>query len=426
MRLADLRGRRVAVLGGGRDTTAALPALLGAAPAELCLVEDSGAPDEPWAAVPRVPLADAAAGADVLVRSPGFPRYRPELVAARDRGASMTTPLDLWWCTHAGDHTTVGVTGTKGKSTTTSLIAHLAAQAGLSLGMAGNIGIPVFSDDWDHDAERLVFEVSNFQASDLHAVPTIAVLASLAEDHLDWHGDVERYHADKLRVLRNEAGTAAHVVLPAGDARAVAATRDLASELHLVPAPPSVEGVPDQRLRNAALAARVVTLLGAAEPDAATVVDAARRSLPGRLDILGEHQGVLWVDDALASNPHSCAAGLGWARSQRRPTVVLVGGADRGVDPTPIADEVAQWPAGTLAAITLPDTGDALAARCGIQVIATATTVSAAALLASQLVQAGSIVMLCPGNPTPASVGDWRTRSEELRAAVARIAGSPG
>jgi UDP-N-acetylmuramoylalanine--D-glutamate ligase len=419
MHLAELRGRRVVLLGLGRDMAAALPAIIAAAPSDLSVVDDGPASSASDLRV--VDLAAGTADAEVLVRSPGFPRYRPELVDARQRGAAMTTPLDLWWCTHASDRTTAGITGTKGKSTTTSLVAHFAAAAGLRVGMAGNIGIPAFADDWDSTAPQLVIEVSSYQAADLHVVPTIAALTSLAADHVDWHGSVEQYHADKLRLLANESGRAEHVVVSASEPGAIAATRDLAP--HLVPTPQGGGDIPEHRLRNAALAATIVTLLGAPRPEEHAVLEAARLSLPGRLDVLGERSGVLWVDDALASNPHACAAGLAWARRLGRPTVVLLGGASRGVDPRPLVAEVAQWAPNTLAAITLPDSGAELAGECGIQVIGTATSVTAAALLASQVVRQGAAVLLCPGAPTPAAVGDWHTRSKELRAVVAGLDG---
>ncbi len=224
---------------------------------------------------------------------------------------------------------------------------------------------------------------------------------------------------DKLRLFANEGGRAGTVVVPADEQRAVEAVSDLGPML--VVAPSDVLGVPAHRLRNAALAAEVVTLLGGERPSPDAVAEAATLSLPGRLDVCGEHNGVLWVDDALASNPHACAAGLAWARSRGRPTLVLLGGADRGVDPAPLVAEVAQWHPSGLAAITLPDSGAQLAAACDLAVAGAAATVSAAALLASQIARPGTLVLLCPGAPTPAAVGDRRTRSDDFRAVLARL-----
>ena len=82
--------------------------------------------------------------AQIFVRSPGFPRYLPQLVDAMERGALMTTPLDLWVGSLDPSQRVVAVTGTKGKTTTTDLIGHFATEAGLRVGLAGNIGIPVF------------------------------------------------------------------------------------------------------------------------------------------------------------------------------------------------------------------------------------------------------------------------------------------
>lgn len=150
MHLAELAGRRVAVLGLGIDTTAALPVVAGAGPAELLVVEDGPLHAEARGIEHQiVPLHEAATWAEVFVRSPGFPRYEASLVAARERGAAMTTPLDLWLGTHGADRTVIAVTGTKGKSTVTDLVGRLAADVGLRVGVAGNLGVPVFSPGWD-------------------------------------------------------------------------------------------------------------------------------------------------------------------------------------------------------------------------------------------------------------------------------------
>jgi UDP-N-acetylmuramoylalanine--D-glutamate ligase len=284
--------------------------------------------------------------------------------------------------------------------------------------VAGNLGVPVFSSEWEHDAPVVVLEVSSYQAADLHHVPDVAVLTFLAEDHLSWHGGVEPYVADKLRLLRNESGTAGRILIPAAGGRAAEVTA--AAGLHPVVVSPPEAGpdVPRHRLQNAALAAAVLAEVGGPRLDDAAVVDAARGSLPGRLDSCAGPDGVLCIDDALASNPSATAAGLAWLRDLGRPTVVLLGGADRGVDPTPLADEVARWPPGLLRSVTLPDNGADLAARCGLPVAASATGVGDAAHQGLALLPADGVLLFSPAAPTPAGSGNWETRSGEFRTAV--------
>lgn len=420
MRLADLAGRRVVLLGLGADVTAAVPAVLDAGPAEVRIVADE-VPDRLPAGldgVPVVTLADGAAWAEVLVRSPGFPRYAPPIREAVAAGTRVTTPVDLWLGTHGAGRTVVGITGTKGKSTVTALVGLVAAAHGVRVGVAGNLGPPVFGDSWDHQAPVVVLEISSYQAADLHHVPDLAVLTHLAEDHLSWHGGVDRYVADKLRVVRNDGGTAATVLV----AEAAARAREVLAAMGVAPvavaAPPAPAELPVHRVANAALATEVVHRLGGPAPTAASVLDAARSSLPGRLDPCAGPPGVFCVDDALASNPSATAAALAWLRGLDRTTVVLLGGADRGVDLAPLVAEVGRWVPGRLRAVALPDTGADLAGRCGLAVVAEVETVEEATRAALRAAGPDGVVLFSPAAPTPARIGTWQTRSRQFRDAL--------
>jgi UDP-N-acetylmuramoylalanine--D-glutamate ligase len=416
MRLDELRDRQVALLGFGEDNRAALPHILDAAPSHVCVADDDEERRRSSPAdVEVVPLADALRDHDVLVRSPGFPRYRPDLEAAVSRGATVTTPTDLWLGTHGPRRRVVAVTGTKGKSTTTDFIDRFAHHVGLDLGAAGNMGIPVFSSDWNHEAPDVALEISSYQAVDLDHLPDIAVLTSLAEDHLSWHGGYDQYVADKLRVLHQDGRTAATILVAADDPGACDVTAAW-SPVRVTP-PPGDPGPPPHRLQNAALAAEVVRLLSGTEVAEETVVETAHHALPGRLDLCREVGGMAWVDDALASNPFAAAAGLAWARKRRRPTIVVLGGADRGVDPTPLVDEASRWASGTLRVVTLPDNGDDLARLTGLETVGRAHDLSAAVALAVDACSNG-IVLFAPAAPTPPGIGTWQTRSTQFRDAI--------
>lgn len=427
MRLDELSGRRVVLLGLGADVRAAVPAIEGAGPAELVAVEDGDAGRGPGGGMRRLGLVEAATSGEVFVRSPGFPRYGAPLVEARERGAAMTTPIDLWMGTVGPSRTVVAVTGTKGKSTVTDLVGVLARDAGLRVGVAGNLGVPVFDAGWDHDAPVVVLEVSSYQAADLHHVPDLAVLTFLSEDHLSWHGGVARYVDDKLRVLHNDGGTARRVLLPAvggAAAEAVAALgidHQLAHGIEVVDPPVADASVPRHRLQNAALAAKVLAGIGGPRLDGNEVVEAARSSLPGRLDICAGPPGLLCLDDALASNPSATAAGLAWLRTLGRSTVVVLGGADRGVDPSPLVQEADRWPPGSLRAVVVPDSGADLARRCGLAVVRSAVDVDDAVRAAVADLPADGVVIFSPAAPTPPAVGNWETRSNQFRSALASL-----
>ena len=116
--------------------------------------------------------------ADVVVRSPGVSVHRPELLALREGGVPVTTATGLWLGERSG-HAVIGVTGTKGKSTTAALAAHLARAAGCAAHLAGNIGVPAL-DLLDRDPQDLaVVELSSYQIADLETGPQMVVITTV-------------------------------------------------------------------------------------------------------------------------------------------------------------------------------------------------------------------------------------------------------
>src|SRR5918998_357732 len=205
MRLVDLRGRSVAVWGTGREGKAAVRAAAAHGAGRLVVVEDqpshlSTAWTGEWADL--APLVagpeglDALGAADVVVRSPGVPQTHPWVVELRRRGVPITGGTALWMADHADR--TVGVTGSKGKSTTSSLISHLLTGIDRPNVFGGNIGVPLLDLP---EAELYVLELSSYQCSDLADSPRVAVVTSLFPEHLDAHGGEREYYRDKLNIL---------------------------------------------------------------------------------------------------------------------------------------------------------------------------------------------------------------------------------
>ncbi|HSK96305.1 MAG TPA: Mur ligase family protein, partial [Euzebyales bacterium] len=208
MSLADLAGRRTVVWGLGVEGRAAARAALQAGASDVRAVTDEPPDVETLVHWERVGLAHVpvvtghAAGAvrrraEVLILSPGVSRYRPEVVEAEQRDTRVTNGSALFLSEHAGR--TIAVTGSKGKSTVTRLVAHLLGALGRDVVAAGNVGTSLLDL---LDTDRLVVaEVSSYQAALVHHGPSVAVLTSLFPDHLPWHGTVDRYYRDKLRLL---------------------------------------------------------------------------------------------------------------------------------------------------------------------------------------------------------------------------------
>jgi UDP-N-acetylmuramoylalanine-D-glutamate ligase len=216
VRFADLQGRRVGVWGAGREGLAAHRALREQDAGREVLVYT----DQPVAPSEQERFGDGAAfvhGADgfgrlesceVVIRSPGVSRYRPELERLRTAGVELTTGTNLWFAEH-GDERVVAVTGTKGKSTTASLIAHLLNESGVRATLGGNVGRAPLDLLHAHPVPDVwVLELSSFQAADLERGPSIGVLLNIHPEHLDWHGTPERYLEDKANMLVRRAGSA--------------------------------------------------------------------------------------------------------------------------------------------------------------------------------------------------------------------------
>ncbi len=452
MKLGALDGRRVAVWGLGREGTGIARVLADRAGA-LVLVDDRPAvaalaaeelgPSTPAQALS--PASLAGAGIDVIVRSPGVSRYRPELLAAEASGSAVTTPMALWLEEVAGSPV-LAVTGTKGKSTTAALAAAILREAGNSVALVGNIGVPVTDLSGRTPPDAYVVEVSSYQAADVTVTPKVCVLTSLAPDHLDWHGGVERYYADKLRLV--EVGPPGRLAVSAASDEAVRRTAGHPDRVLFGPSGRirvvatgelEVDGRPlvdVARLRvpgrhnwwNLCGAIAGILLLEGTPPSAEAVGAAIDgfEGLPSRCATVGTREGVVFVDDALASNPFATAASV--TAFAGRDLTVIVGGADRGVAPDELVGAlVAHRP--PAAVVVLPPDPERLAdavrsalggpgsAGSGVRV-EEAENLPDAVRARATIDPVGGVVLFSPGAPTPEGEGGYAARSSRFREAA--------
>ncbi|MBI1723386.1 MAG: UDP-N-acetylmuramoyl-L-alanine--D-glutamate ligase [Gemmatimonadetes bacterium] len=293
------------------------------------------------------------ARAALVVLSPGVPPHAEPVVAATGAGVPVISELDLAARFLEGSRLIV-TTGTKGKSTTSAIVAHVLGEAGLGpAAAAGNIGRPL-SDlalagpppSW------LSVEASSFQLHDCPELrPAVGVLTNLSADHLDRYASVEAYYADKALLFRHASPESRWVVN--GDDRAV---------LSMTAAVPGVQerfslerraadgffdraagwlalrGIPLLRRADLALlgdhnVTNALAALLALPPELDREILARAlgtfRPLPHRLEPVREVGGVLWVNDSKATTVSSCLSAI---RSIERPVVLVVGGKDKGGD----------------------------------------------------------------------------------------------
>lgn len=452
MRIAELAGRRVAIWGAGREGAAALRAAMRRLPGQrlsvicrpdevdaLCVPPTAGAPPIDRAAVDwllEAPTPARLAGFDAVVKSPGISPYVAPVPEALALGARFTSGSALWFAESAARRT-IGISGTKGKSTTTALVAHLLRRAGLKVALAGNIGMPLLDLlDPPLEPDWWVLELSSFQITDLGAVPEIGAVLNLFPEHLDWHLGVERYFRDKMRLLGIGGGRHPRVsvvnarqaypdsklppsgVVRFGD-RAGFHVRDGAvwhGERRLIDgASLALPGA--HNLDNLAAALAIVAATGV---DAAALASEARdfRALPHRLAPLGVRDGVLWIDDSIATTPHATLAAL--AHLEGRSVTLLVGGHDRGLDWSGFAAAIAPSPphrvlcfgaAGARIAATL-------AARPELSPrVACLATLDQAVDAARRITPEGGVILLSPGAPSFDAFRDYAERGRHFAAA---------
>ena len=369
---------------------------------------------------------------DVVIKSPGVSRYRAEVSQLEGAGVAVVGGLGLFM-EEADPARVACITGTKGKSTTTALAVHLLNGLGYDARGGGNIGHPPWDPTPAPPPDYWIIETSSFQVPDLYSGPSVAAVTSLSPDHLDWHGSVERYYADKLSLCTKPG--VAHALADGSDAE-LRAQADLLGPTVQWIRPEDVErdrswsdsfGLPgSHNARNASMARAVVLALGVVADDGA-LAEAAEgfTALPSRCHSLGFVGTVEFVDDSLSTNVLPTQAALD--AFDGRPVAVLVGGQDRGIDYAPLGRSVARRAAPTFV-VTMPDNGPRIGAAIreeagdGTQV-ADAADLDAAVEAAYGWVAAlgGGVVVLSPAAPSFGRYHDYSDRARAFAQAATRF-----
>ncbi len=421
---ADLAGRRVGIFGygvEGRATRRRLAALT----TDVVIVDDS--PHDEDVLKTAEGGFEALASCEVVVKSPGIPRRRADVINLEGHGVVVTSALNLWL--HDVDRRRViAVTGTKGKSTTTSLVGFFLRCLGEVTHELGNIGQPPYDPDLDLSTGWLVLEVSSFQSVDLTVAPALVLVTSLGSDHLDWHGTLDQYHADKLSITR---ASGEHVTLIACDAElerarpllggrlSVAATESsgLARDLGLL-------GAHNDHNVGLALDASALVTGRTREEVSTAAMGHAKEFVPlrGRLTLIASHEfargTIRFVDDGLATAPLPSIAALRVFPDDA--LVLIAGGFDRGVDYSDLVEELRSRHAATVV-VTLGPAGQRLGAACeGMRVIYASTMDEAVRSALTALTGTG-VVLFSPAAPSFDSYRNWAERSDDFGRVVHQI-----
>ncbi len=359
----------------------------------------------------------------LAVLSPGVPPASPIARRVADAGIPVIGEIEL--ASRLCAAPIIAVTGTKGKSTTSALIAHLLRASGRDVRIGGNIGDPLVGqvagatpDSW------VVAEVSSFQLETIRSLrPRIAVLLNIAADHLDRYPSVEEYAAAKFRITANQ-GEGDTIVLDLDDPRLAAFHARYEREggkaqilgYTLRDGSPLVDraDVPlagEHNLRNvtsALLAAR------AAGCEIETSREALRSftAMPHRLQSVGEIDGVLYVDDSKATNPSATIAAL---RAFDRPIVLVAGGHPKRADFGELGTEIRER---VKMLIAIGEAAEALAKAAGGTPYEIASSIEDAVGRARRHARAGDVVLLSPACASFDMFASAEERGERFTRAV--------
>lgn len=436
MRLSDLAHKRVVSWGGGVEGVAAAQAAERANAASVVMAMDDKT--QPQAAVDGIQCVigeeavKALLAADIVIKSPGIPVKHPLYQRLKHAQVAVTTSTQLWFADYADR--TIGITGTKGKSTTASLLGHIMQALDFDVALGGNVGVPLLS--LPPDKQWYVAELSSYQCYDLTQSPSIAVFTSLFPEHLNWHDTVDAYYAAKLNLAAHQP--AAVIANSEND--------ELRQRLPTVVASDSIRWIPDEtvavsensillsgqpyivpggtqllgrhNLLNIALCLGVLERLGIDLAARAEAIRAALHSfqpLSHRLQPVAEKRGLRWINDSLSTTPQSAIAALEIFKEE--PGVsIIVGGNDRGISYEPLRDYLAKRTT-PVRIFTIPDSGTHIAQVIGDippHHIDSCDSLQQAVEQAAQKTPVGGVVLLSPAAPSFGRFKDYKDRGEQF------------
>ncbi len=321
---ALLEGRKILIAGYGREGRSAERLINRLVPNTDYFVADGN----------EQIAAEAAKGYDLIIKSPGVPM--------RVMGGVECSSLTDLYLQVYGDKT-VGVTGTKGKSTTASLIHHLLPGSIL----AGNIGIPLFDilDDL-HEDSIVVAELSCHQLENIHRAPHISVLLNLFQEHLDHYENYMGYKMAKMQIgLRQRENDHFFYCSDNAELAELVGSLSMPGFIH----PYSINNITDEERTlleacplegehnrsNALVACRVASLVTRQPISTFNSQLSTFQGLHHRMERVGEYRGITWYDDSISTIP---AAAIAAVKALGRVDTLILGGFDRGIDYTPLVD----------------------------------------------------------------------------------------
>ncbi len=301
---------------------------------------------------------------DIIFRSPGIRRDLPEILAAEKAGVQITSQIKLFFdqCTAP----IIGVTGTKGKGTTCSLIYEILRRARKKVFLGGNIGkAPLDFVDKLTPESWVVLELSSFQLTDLHKSPHIAVILMITSEHLDWHKGINEYRAAKEPIVKYQKGDDFVVINKDFSTSKKFGEGSAAQKYYFSTKEPVEKGayiekgfvvgvtngwttiapakeikiLGEHNLQNICAVTAVAGILEI-PPEIISKVVTTFKGLPHRLEFVAQVHGVRYYDDSASTTPET---GIAAIRAFRNPKILILGGSSKKSDFTLLGKTISDY-----------------------------------------------------------------------------------
>lgn len=357
-------------------------------------------------------------GFDFIVKAPGIPPI----------ATPNTSQTEIFFELAKGK--IIGVTATKGKSTTSTLLYQVLKKANYRAFLVGNIGKPSLDVLRNQNDEKsiYVYELSSHQLYGLTKSPHMAVILNVATDHLDWHGTQGEYVSAKKNIVKHQKSSD-FAFLNRNDTISSSFAKETKAKViyfsggELSPKVKSailLKGKHNQN--NVAAVTAVATTLGIKEEVVVTVLKTFY-GLPHRLETIGEYRGVTFIDDSIASNPTALAAAVD---SFGEPLTLIMGGYERGLDYRGLTEKIAgkeNVKNVLLVGQTVNKMGESLkeAGFKGKLVDLGRPEMFALVRKAFEITQKGGIVLLSPGAASFDMFKDYKDRGNQFKEAVLNL-----
>ncbi|MFA6422167.1 MAG: UDP-N-acetylmuramoyl-L-alanine--D-glutamate ligase [Candidatus Buchananbacteria bacterium] len=346
---------------------------------------------------------------DLAIKTPGIPKEKISI--------PYTTATNLFFSQIK--NLTIGITGTKGKSTTASLIYDILKTAGKKVRLLGNIGNPmleVLSKPID-PKEVFVLELSSYQLDDLEFSPNIAVVLNLFPEHMNYHGNIDKYYIAKKNII-NYQGSEDYFIynskfLGLKEWAKDSAAKKVIFEKESLNFDSKLLG--EHNKSNILAAAKVAKILKISD----TIIKRAVlnfQPLPHRLEFVGEFKKIKFYDDAISTTPESTIMAI---KSLPKIGTIFLGGEDRGYDFKELEKEVIK--AGIKNVVLFPETGKRMFKNGGALNILRTNKMEEAVKFAYKNTKPGEICLLSTASPSYSLWKNFEEKGSEFKKAVKKL-----